>query len=67
MTLPDQPIHKRERYLPVLVESAWVILDLHSGQRTGKARYTVEIQAQWTADMLNAAYREGLAIGRAQS
>ena len=65
--LPDQPVHKRQRYLPVLVESAWVILDMHSGERIGKARYTVEVQAQWTAEMLNAAYREGLEIGRAQS
>jgi hypothetical protein len=62
--LPDQPVHMRERYYPVLVDSSWVILDLQRGQRASKVRYTVEIQAQWTAEMLNAAYQDGLKVGR---
>ncbi len=67
MTLdPEFPVHTQERYQPRLVESAWVILDLLRGVRAGKARYTVEVQARWTAEMLNEAYREGLRIGRGE-
>ncbi len=64
--LPDQPVHIKERYQARLVDSAWVILDLMNGGRAGKARYTVEVQARWTADMLNDAFRDGLKIGRRQ-
>ncbi len=62
--LPDTPVHKRERYQPCLIESTWVILDLQSGERAGKASYRVEIQARWAAEQLNAAYREGVERGR---
>jgi hypothetical protein len=64
--LPGQPIRTRERYYPVLVDSSWVILDLQRGHRASKVRYTVEIQAIWTAEMLNAAYRDGMAQGKAK-
>ena len=67
MLLPDIPAHKQERFQPVLVDSAWVILDLQRGERAGKARYTVEIQARWTAEMLNQAFRDGLELGRESS
>ena len=62
--LPDQPVHIKKRYQARLVDSAWVILDLMRGGRAGKARYTVEVQARWTAEMLNEAFRDGLRIGR---
>jgi hypothetical protein len=62
--LPDSPVHVKERYQPRLQESAWVILDMMRGARAGKARYTVELQARWTADMLNEEFRDGLKIGR---
>ena len=63
--LPDFPHAKKmERYEARLVESAWVILDMARGERHGKARYTVEVQARWTAEMLNAAFREGIEVGK---
>ncbi len=64
--LPETPVHLKERYQPRLLQSAWVILDLLRGERAGKARYTVEVQARWTADMLNEAFRDGLRIGRGE-
>jgi len=64
--LTDQPVHIKERYQVRLVESSWVILDMLRGARAGKARFTVEIQAHWTAKMLNEAFRDGLRIGRGE-
>ena len=65
--LPNLPAHKRDRYQARLVESAWVIMDMQRGERVGKARYTVEVQGRWTAEMLNEAYQRGLEVGKSRA
>lgn len=63
--LPHIPPHKEEeRFIAKLVESSWIVLDLISGERMGRARYTVEIQARWTAQAINRAYQIGLQESR---
>jgi hypothetical protein len=62
--LPAMPPRKVEpRYSAKLVDSAWFVLDRQSGARMGRARYTVEIQARWTAEAMEEAYRAGLREG----
>lgn len=63
--MPTFPQQKdRVRYVAQLVDSSWFVLDRLSGQRMGRARYTVEIQARWTAEAMEEAYRSGLAEGK---
>ncbi len=58
--LPATPPRKvKPRYSAKLVDSAWFVLDRQSGAM-GRARYTVEIQARWTAEAMEEAYRAGL-------
>jgi hypothetical protein len=65
--LPEFPTRKiQPRYQSQLIESSWVILDMDLGIKVGKARYTVEVQANWTADMMNAAYLKGIEVGKEQ-
>lgn len=52
------------RFEPRLVESSWRILDRQTGRQMGRARYTVEIQARWAAEAMNAAYALGIRRGR---
>ena len=66
--LPEFPDPKKEeRFAAQLVESSWIVLDLISGAPMGRARYTVEIQARWTAEAMNEAYKLGLLAAARQA
>jgi len=59
--LPVTPTRKTEpRYKTKLVDSSWFVLDRVSGAKMGRARYTVEIQARWTAEAMEQAYQKGI-------
>jgi hypothetical protein len=49
------------------MQSSWRVIDTETGELAGRARYTVEIQAQFAAETLNWAYemgkREGAKMG----
>ncbi len=58
------PRESDPRYIPRLVESSWIVLDRVTGAPLNQARYTVEIQARWTAEAMEKAYQMGLIDGQ---
>jgi len=46
------------------IDSSWIVLDRETGAPLNQARYTVEIQARWTAEAMEIAYRTGLLEGQ---
>jgi hypothetical protein len=69
MSLLPMPIPQKtpQRFEIRLMQSSWRVIDTETGELAGRARYTVEIQAQFAAETLNWAYemgkREGAKMG----
>ena len=63
--LPSIPIRESgPRFSARLIDSSWIVLDGETGGPLNQARYTVEIQARWTAEAMEMAYQKGLLEGR---
>lgn len=65
MTLLPMPTSSKgpPRFTIRLLQSSWRVVDTHTGELAGRARYTVEIQAQFAAETLNWAYEVGMKEG----
>jgi len=63
--LPSTPAtESAPRFRARLIDSSWIVLDRMTGAPLNQARYTVEIQARWTAEAMELAYRTGLLEGQ---
>ena len=54
---------KGRRFIVRLMESSWRVVDQQTGELAGRARYTVEIQAEFAAEALNRAFEAGVNAG----